>query len=149
MEGPVPSRTSENYQAVGRTSHRWTRWHRGRSSNVRASGACRRIAHATSDVRGRMSGRSETMRVIIPLTFRKRNGRPQILPPADSPANDDPGPDPHIMKAIAQAWSWRRRLESGACSTNRDLAAEDRISNQFISRYIRLAYLAPTVLERL
>lgn len=96
-----------------------------------------------------MSGRSETMRVIIPLTFRKRNGRPQILPPADSPANDDPGPDPHIMKAIAQAWSWRRRLESGACSTNRDLAAEDRISNQFISRYIRLAYLAPTVLDRL
>ncbi len=89
------------------------------------------------------------MRVIIPLTFRKRNGRAQILPPANSHANDDPGPDPHIMKAIAQAWSWRRRLERGACSTNRDLAAEDRISNQFISRYIRLAYLAPTVLDRL
>ena len=96
-----------------------------------------------------MSEEVKAMRVIIPLNVRKRNGRPKILPPADSPANDDPGPDPHIMKAIAQAWSWRRRLECGACSTNRDLAAADRISNQFISRHIRLAYLAPAVLERL
>lgn len=87
-----------------------------------------------------MSEEVKAMRVIIPLNVRKRNGRPKILPPADSPANDDPGPDPHIMKAIAQAWSWRRRLECGACSTNRDLAAADRISNQFISRHIRLAY---------
>ena len=32
-------------------------------------------------------------------------------------APDTGGVDPHILKAIAKAWNWRRKLESGAFST--------------------------------
>lgn len=52
-----------------------------------------------------------TTRVFIPLTIRKRNGRPKIVPPADI-VPDTGGVDPHVLKAIAKAWSWRRKLES-------------------------------------
>lgn len=90
-----------------------------------------------------------TMRVFIPLTIRKRNGRPKILPPTDMmPINDD-GVDPHVLKAIAKAWSWRRKLETGAAGTVSDIAKAEGVTPPYVGRMLRLAYLAPTVLETL
>ena len=90
-----------------------------------------------------------TMRVFIPLAIRKRNGRPRIMPPADMiPANEG-GVDPHVLKAIARAWSWRRKLEAGQVSTNLDLARAEDVSDRYIGRMLKLAYLAPAVLEKL
>lgn len=90
-----------------------------------------------------------TMRVFIPLTIRKRNGRPKILPPADiMPANDG-GVDPHVLKAIARAWSWRRKLETGAVGTIQDIAQAEEISDRYVGRILRLAYLAPAVMQKL
>lgn len=42
-----------------------------------------------------------------------------------------------------------RQLESGAASTIQDLAAAERVSDRFVSRIMRLAYLPPEVLEHL
>ena len=90
-----------------------------------------------------------TMRVFIPLTIRKRNGRPKILPPADMMPTNDGGVDPHVLKAIAKAWSWRRKLESGAVGTISDIAQAEDISDRYVGRMLRLAYLAPAVLEKI
>lgn len=89
-----------------------------------------------------------TMRVFIPLTIRKRNGRPKIVPPADM-VPDTGGVDPHVMKAIAKAWSWRRKLESGAAATLADIAMAENVTPAYAGRMLKLAYLAPTVLEKL
>ena len=89
-----------------------------------------------------------TMRVFIPLTIRKRNGRPKIVPPADM-VPDSGGVDPHVLKAIAKAWSWRRKLESGAVSTLSDIAEAEGVTPAFIRRTMKLAYLAPDVLEQI
>lgn len=89
-----------------------------------------------------------TMRVFIPHTIRKRNGRPKIVPPADI-VPDTGGVDPHVLKAIAKAWSWRRKLESGVAATIQDIADSEGISDRYVGRMLRLAYLAPTVLEKL
>ena len=90
-----------------------------------------------------------TMRVFIPLTIRKRNGRPKILPPADMMPANEGGVDPHVLKAIAKAWSWRRKLETGAAGTVSDIAKAEDVSSTYVGRILRLAYLAPTVLEKL
>jgi hypothetical protein len=90
-----------------------------------------------------------TMRVFIPLTIRKRNGRPKILPPADMVPIHDDGVDPHVLKAIAKAWSWRRKLETGAVGTISDIAKAEDVSSTYAGRILRLAYLAPGVLEKL
>lgn len=89
-----------------------------------------------------------TMRVFIPLTIRKRNGRPKIVPPADM-VPDTGGVDPHVLKAVARAWSWRRKLESGAVSTLSDIAEAEGVTPAFIRRTMKLAYLAPAVLEQI
>jgi hypothetical protein len=90
------------------------------------------------------------MSVFIPLAVRKRNGRPKIVPPAQMAAADDGDKvDPHVLRAIARAWSWRRKLESGEAATILDIAQAEDVTDRFVSRMIRLAYLSPATLERL
>lgn len=92
----------------------------------------------------------ETIRVHIPLTIRKRGGRPRILPPRDAEsATPPPGQDPRVLRAIGRAWGWRHRPERGEVTTIADLAAEEGLSDRYVSRLLRLAWLAPDVLERL
>jgi len=91
----------------------------------------------------------ETLRVHIPLTLRNRGGRPRILPPKEIEVAMDRGQDARLLRAIGRAWNWRRRLERGDVTTIADLAREEGISDRYVSRVIRLAWLAPSVLERL
>ena len=52
-------------------------------------------------------------------------------------------------RAIARAWSWRRRIERGEASTLADIAIAEKVTDRFVSRMMRLAYLSPDVLEKL
>src|SRR4051812_27812557 len=91
-----------------------------------------------------------TIRVMIPLKVKRRNGRPRILPPAD--INDTPEEEilnPHTLRALGRAWNWRRRLERGEANTLSDIAHAEQVTPPFVSRYIRLAYLSPVLLEHL
>jgi hypothetical protein len=96
-----------------------------------------------------MTSPADTIRVVIPLTIRKRNGRPKILPPDEVTVRDGRSQDPHVLRAIARARSWRRQLETGAVSTIQDIAEAEKVTDRFVSRMMRLAYLSPEVLERL
>jgi hypothetical protein len=96
-----------------------------------------------------MSNPSDTIRVVIPLAIRRRNGRPRVLPPEDVAARQARAQDPHILKALGRAWAWRRRLESGEVATAGDLANLEGVTERFVSRTMRLAYLSPEVLERM
>lgn len=91
----------------------------------------------------------ETLRVHIPLTLRNRGGRPRILPPKEIEVAMDRGQDARLLRAIGRAWDWRRRLERGDVNTIADLVREEGISDRYVSRVIRLAWLSPSVLERL
>ena len=91
----------------------------------------------------------DTIQVFVPLKLRKKNGRPKIMPPADYLPSEDNTQDPHILRAIGRAWSWRRRMEAGEFGTVRDLAIAVNLAERHVSRQLRLAYLAPEVLKRL
>ena len=91
----------------------------------------------------------DTIQVFVHLKVRKKNGRPKILPPADYLPSEDNTQDPHILRAIGRAWSWRRRMEAGEFGTVRDLAIAVNLAERHVSRQLRLAYLAPEVLKRL
>jgi hypothetical protein len=79
----------------------------------------------------------------------KGNGRPKILPPEAEPGFQARSQDSHILRAVGRAWAWRRRLENGEVATIQDIATMEKVSDRFVSRIIRLAYLSPEVLERL
>jgi hypothetical protein len=90
-----------------------------------------------------------SIRVVIPLTLRRRNGRPKILPSEDAGLPGSQSQDPHVLRAIARAWKWRRQLEEGEASTLQDIAVAEKLSEAYVGRMLRLAYLAPQVLEAL
>jgi hypothetical protein len=96
-----------------------------------------------------MTKQDDTIRVLIPLKVRRKNGRPKILPPADFRPSEDQAQDPHILRAIGRAWGWRRRMEAGEFGTIQELAEAVRLAERHVSRQLRLAYLAPDVLKRL
>lgn len=96
-----------------------------------------------------MTDADDTIRVFIPLTFRRRNGRPKILSPEPEPDFQARSQDPHILRALGRAWAWRRRLESGEATTLQDIARAEKVTDRYVSRIMRLAYLSPDVLERL
>jgi len=86
---------------------------------------------------------------VIPLAIRRRNGRPRILPPEDVAARQARTQEPHILKALGRAWAWRRKLERGEATTVHDIAKAEKVTDRFVSRTMRLAYLSQEVLERL
>lgn len=96
-----------------------------------------------------MSNPNDTIRVVIPLAIRRRNGRPRVLPPENVAARQTRAQDPHILKALGRAWAWRRKLESSEMATLGDIAKAERVTDRYVSRTMRLAYLSPDVLARL
>ena len=70
------------------------------------------------------------------------------MPPADLVLYAG-GFDSPVLKAIAKAYSWRRKLESGAAATIQEIAEAEGASNRYVGGMLRLAYLAPAVLEDL
>lgn len=96
-----------------------------------------------------MTGSNDNIRVVIPLTIRRRNGRPKILPPSNVLEQQSSAQDPHILKALGRAWAWRRRLEDGEVATAGDLAKSEGVTERFVSRTMRLAFLSPDTLDRL
>jgi hypothetical protein len=67
--------------------------------------------------------------------------------PIRNPQND--GPKTRTLRAIACAWGWRHKIETGEVATVNDIAVAEKVSERFVSRTMRLAYLSPIVLERL
>ena len=73
-----------------------------------------------------MTGTTDTIRVVIPLTIRKRNGRPKILPPDEVSLRDGRAQDPHVLRAVARAWSWRRKRRT--CPRKFELLPASQVS---------------------
>ena len=96
-----------------------------------------------------MSEVNDTIRIFIPLAFKRKNGRPRILAPDVEPNFHARVQDPHILRSLGRAWSWRRKLETGEAATIQDIAKAEKVSDRFVGRMLRLAYLLPEVLERL
>jgi hypothetical protein len=96
-----------------------------------------------------MTKPDDTIRVLIPLQVRKKNGRPKIMPPAGYRPSEDQTQDPHILRAIGRAWGWRQRMDAGEFATIQELAEAVGLAERHVSRQLRLAYLSPEVLKRL
>ncbi len=87
--------------------------------------------------------------VRVPMTFRKRGGRKQVIAPDGHPSWAPPRTriDNTMIKALARAFRWRRMLETGAVVTIRDIAAREKIKESYVGRVLRLTLLAPEIVE--
>lgn len=83
----------------------------------------------------------------IPMRFRRRCGRKEIImPPGVSDASQSPPPNP-LALALARAFRWQEMIESGEVESNCELARKLKLDQSYIARTIRLASLAPDIIE--
>lgn len=89
-----------------------------------------------------------TVTVRVPLTFRKRGGAKKVmLPDGTSAAPLTPKPDGTMVKALARAFRWQRKLEDGEFASLAELAAAEKINPSYVSRVVRLTLLAPDIVD--
>jgi hypothetical protein len=101
----------------------------------------------TQDAETRLDG--TTLVVRIPMRFQRRGGRKRIVAPDGSelaPATK-PQPDGTLVKALARAWRWQRMLDDGVYTSVSEIGDAENISKGYISRILRLALLAPDIVE--
>jgi hypothetical protein len=89
--------------------------------------------------------------VQVPLTFRKRRGRKQVMAPEGwSGQAHAPKParvDGTLVKAIARAHRWQGMLDSGDYGSIEELARVEKINPSYLARVLRLTLLAPEIVE--
>ena len=90
-----------------------------------------------------------TLVIRIPMRFQRRGGRKRIVTPDGSEIapTTKPRPDGTLVKALARAWRWQRQLDEGAYGSVSDIGEAEGISKSYVSRILRLALLAPEIIE--
>lgn len=87
----------------------------------------------------------DTIRLHVPFRLVKRGGRKEVQLPDGVPVPQRT--DSTLIKALARAFRWKRMLESGEFATINELAEHERIAAPFLTRTMRLAHLAPEIVE--
>ena len=85
------------------------------------------------------------------MRFQRRGGRKRIVAPDGSELapSSKPQPDGTLVKALARAWRWQRMLDEGVYATVSEIGDAENISKSYVSRILRLAMLAPEVVEEI
>ena len=83
------------------------------------------------------------------MRFQRRGGRKRIVAPDGSEIapTTKPQPDGTLVKALARAWRWQRMLDEGVYASVSDIGDAEDISKSYVSRILRLALLAPDLVE--
>jgi hypothetical protein len=98
-------------------------------------------------IKTNISRDGRTATVSIPVTFRQRGGRKQILtPPGATPWLPAPRVDTALLKAIVRAHRWRQTLESGEYGSSAELAKAEKVNASYLSRILRLTLIAPDII---
>ena len=90
-----------------------------------------------------------TVTVRVPMTFRNRGGRKQVIAPDGAPSwvPARARVDNTMIKVLARAFRWWKLLETGVYATVEELAAAEKINASYVSRVLRLTLLAPDIVE--
>ena len=91
----------------------------------------------------------ESIRIHIPLKFKRRGGRKEIITPDGLP---DFHPDrtayqKPLVIALARAHQWQRILDEGRVASISDLAKRLKVDHAYVSRFLHLTLLAPGIIE--
>ena len=89
---------------------------------------------------------TETVTIHVPFRILKRGGHKAIIPPPGA-TTAPPRSDNTLIKALARAFRWMRMLESGEYITIAELAKGEGIAPSYMTRVLRLALLAPDLVE--
>lgn len=86
----------------------------------------------------------ESVEIKVPVTL-KRCGR-ELKLVVDGQGNDR-APDLALIKSIVRARDWFEQLKTGDVSGTAEIAASEGLTQSYVTRVMRLAFLAPDIIE--
>jgi len=95
------------------------------------------------------SGSEDVVRLRVEAQLRRTGGEVRIVLPTASSEPSAGRPDPVLLKSVARARRWYEMLVSGEAPSIRTLAKATGVDERYLSRTIRLAFLAPDVVKSL
>jgi hypothetical protein len=107
-----------------------------RNVRIEVGGAARQIMDGTQRV------------TMVPLTIRRKQNRKLLTPPPGSSANVmSGGMDIPMIKTLGKAFYWQRLLDEGKYATATDLARAFKLEPGWVAEVLRMANLAPEIIE--
>lgn len=107
-----------------------------RNVRIEVGGAARKIMDGTQRV------------TIVALTIRRKQNRKLLTPPSGSSANVmSGGMDIPMIKTLGKAFYWQRLLDEGKYATATDLARAFKLEPGWVAEVMRMANLAPEIIE--
>ena len=85
---------------------------------------------------------NESLETFVPLQFQRRKGGLRV----DA---DGPSPDVALIEAIAKAVYWHALLDTGTFNSVAAIAEAEGLTTSTVSRKLRLARLAPDLIEQI
>jgi hypothetical protein len=98
-----------------------------------------------------MSSTATHITVRVPLAIRARPGRKTVVIPTGEIAAAMPisRADPALLKALARAFRYGRLLDEGRYGSISEMAEAEGIERGYLGTLLRLALLAPALIERI
>jgi site-specific DNA recombinase len=81
----------------------------------------------------------------VPCRFINRGGQLKLIVRPDDESTG--GIDESLIRSVARAHAWFERLKTGEVRSVRDIAEQEKLTTSYVMRYLRLAFLAPDIVE--
>jgi hypothetical protein len=88
-----------------------------------------------------------TVNIHMPMEFKVRGGRKEIILPADAEAEPKAQPNRPLVLALARAHHWQLMIDSGEVASIDAIAARCGLDRTYVSRILDLAVLAPDLTQ--
>jgi len=84
--------------------------------------------------------------ISIPVVFKRRGGRREIILPADA-HDGEASTNKAFLITLARAFRWKDLLESGRFGSVKELAAAVGLERSYVAKLLNLTLLAPRIVE--
>jgi site-specific DNA recombinase len=91
--------------------------------------------------------KGEAVTLSIEATLQSRGRHLALVLPKTDP-HSLPRLDKPLLKAIVRGITWYEDLKSGRVASMRDIAVQENVSERYVSKIIRYAFLAPDLVEK-
>lgn len=91
------------------------------------------------------SSDGQTLDIHVPIQFKVRGGRKDIILPEN--AKDQLPTNKPLVLAIARAYKWQAIIDSEKISGIKELSRQHGMDHAYVSRTMKLATLAPDIIE--
>ena len=87
--------------------------------------------------------------ITIPMDLKRRGGRKEIIVPDRLPAAlpAEPSTQEPLVTALARAFHWQELIDTGRYASVTELAKALDVDRSYVGRIMRLALLAPDIVE--